>query len=284
MRTCLPCFENCYGCTGPREVIAPDGCTRCASALVDSDHAYSILQCIQRDEFNCSTDHFYDLVPPYLKTHPLRGKAVCRKCHQECENCFQNGAMLHTQCERCRHYYSKSTNECVNDCSYHNEYLEADTKNCQPCNSECKLGCTGSNNYECKECRSFRIHFADVRRIVEEMVAQKYDISQSRSQHSDLSDNQIQVDQSAKLLDDLIQANAHALNQSNTSGTMKDNKLENLIELIKHYKEYHLRREYTVNSESNSSKIEVVFCINECPLMMPYQTMDLFCTKDKLTV
>lgn len=125
---CLPCDESCFGCTGPRNVIAYDGCIRCSSALVDNDPVYTVLKCIIREEFNCTGDYFWDLVPSNLKNHPLKGKAVCRRCHKECDGCFKNGAFLNTQCERCMNYYSKSTNECVNDCANHNQYLEDNTK------------------------------------------------------------------------------------------------------------------------------------------------------------
>jgi L1 cell adhesion molecule len=129
-RMCLPCDENCFGCTGPRNTIAPDGCIKCASALVDNDHSYTIAQCIRREEFNCSTEEglFYDVVPSNLKTHALKGKTVCRRCNDECDGCYKNGPLLGTQCAVCRNFYSKSTNECVGDCLYHNEYLQAGTK------------------------------------------------------------------------------------------------------------------------------------------------------------
>ena len=32
-KLCLPCYKDCFGCTGPNTKIAPDGCTKCASAL-----------------------------------------------------------------------------------------------------------------------------------------------------------------------------------------------------------------------------------------------------------
>jgi epidermal growth factor receptor len=126
-KLCLPCDENCFGCSGPRNTIAPDGCIRCSSALVNNDHSYTIVKCIQKDEFNCSDDHFFDLVPVNLKNHPLKGKTVCRQCHDECDGCYKNGPLLNTQCAACKNFYSKSTNECVGDCFYHNEYLQAGT-------------------------------------------------------------------------------------------------------------------------------------------------------------
>ncbi len=127
-KTCMPCDENCFGCTGPKNIIGQSGCTRCSSAIVDNDHAYTVVSCIQKDEYNCTDDHFLDIVPSYLTMHPLKGQTVCRKCNKECDGCFRNGAQLKTQCEKCTNFYSKSTNECVNDCAYHNEYLESETQ------------------------------------------------------------------------------------------------------------------------------------------------------------
>jgi L1 cell adhesion molecule len=125
---CLPCHESCFGCTGPKDTIEPGGCTKCASALVQNDDDYTIVKCILRETYECNNNYFLDLVPPNLKSHPLVGKTVCRECNNECDNCYQNGAHLNTECEKCKNYYSKASNKCVSNCSLNNEYEEPGTK------------------------------------------------------------------------------------------------------------------------------------------------------------
>ncbi len=125
---CRPCYKDCYGCTGPGETIGQNGCTRCYSALVSNDQAYSILKCIEKDDYECSRSEFSMIVPESLKNHPLKGKKVCRKCNDVCDNCFENGAKLGTQCKKCKHFYSNLSGECVYNCSSHSEYLESETK------------------------------------------------------------------------------------------------------------------------------------------------------------
>jgi hypothetical protein len=73
-------------------------------------------------------DEFSILVPESLKNHPLKGKEVCRKCHNECDECFENGAKLEAQCKKCKNYFSNSTGECVKNCTFEDEYLELNTK------------------------------------------------------------------------------------------------------------------------------------------------------------
>ena len=95
---------------------------------VNNDPGYSIIECIDKNNYNCVDNEFSVLVPESLRSHPLRGKKVCRKCHNECDNCFENGAKLDTQCKRCRNFYSNATGECVRNCSANSEYLEPGTK------------------------------------------------------------------------------------------------------------------------------------------------------------
>ena len=127
---CLPCYKDCYGCTGPGNRIGPGGCTKCSSALVDNDPAYSLLQCIVLDEYACNGQHFTDLVSENVADgrHPLRGKTVCRRCNAECDKCYKSGVQLKSECEACRNYYSLTSNKCVTNCSAHNEYVEKGTK------------------------------------------------------------------------------------------------------------------------------------------------------------
>lgn len=111
-----------------RDLITENGCKSCNSALVDNDNLFTIQKCIIKEGFNCTGDYFWNLVPENLKSHPLRGKTVCRKCHKECDSCFANGAALKQQCYMCKNLHSNSTNECVSNCSSHNEYLQTGTK------------------------------------------------------------------------------------------------------------------------------------------------------------
>lgn len=160
-RKCLECDQSCYGCTGPLNTMGPGGCTSCYSALVNNDNGFSIIKCIKRVESNCSAavsssslalsrhqiiknqkndsfkitlngddefSTFRTFVPDNLPSHPLRGKTVCRKCNQECDGCFANGAKLGEGCRKCRNFYSNETNECVSSCSKYNEYQEVGTK------------------------------------------------------------------------------------------------------------------------------------------------------------
>lgn len=125
---CLECNTSCYGCTGPSDTIGPGGCTSCNSALVNNDASYSVIRCIDRNEFNCSaSDGAPILVPPDLSSHPMRGKTVCRKCNSECDGCLAKGTILGEGCKKCRNFYSRSMNECVSNCSKNNEYFEKDT-------------------------------------------------------------------------------------------------------------------------------------------------------------
>jgi hypothetical protein len=131
-KLCLPCYRDCFGCTGPNKTIEPNGCTKCSSALVDNDAAYSVLKCTILDEFECGSGHYIDVVS--LPNHPLRGKDVCRKCKSECNDCYKDGDIFikddptKSECKACRNFLSKTTNRCVFNCTTHNEYIEPNTK------------------------------------------------------------------------------------------------------------------------------------------------------------
>ena len=133
-KLCLPCYSDCFGCTGPGKTIEPNGCTKCSSAIVDNDPSYTIIKCILLEEFDCTNDHFIDHVPLYLANHPLRGKAVCRKCKDECNEChkfgdsYVAGDQLKSECKKCKYFLSKSTNRCVFNCTAHNEYIQPNTE------------------------------------------------------------------------------------------------------------------------------------------------------------
>lgn len=75
-------------------------------------------------------------MPQNLKTHPLKGKHVCRKCNDECDECYENGVKLNTQCKKCKNLYSNSTGECVKNCTSHNEYLDDSKMSCLSCNRD----------------------------------------------------------------------------------------------------------------------------------------------------
>ncbi len=131
-KLCLPCYRDCFGCTGPNKTIEPKGCTKCSSALVDNDSAYTVLKCILLEEYECeSNGHFIDRV--HLPSHPLSGKLVCRKCNDVCDECFKSGDSYiagdsqNSQCKKCKYFVSKSNNKCVFNCTTQNEYTELNT-------------------------------------------------------------------------------------------------------------------------------------------------------------
>ena len=181
-------------------------------------------------------------MPENLRSHPLKGKKVCRKCNSECVNCFGSGAKLHTQCEQCRNFYSEISLECVSNCSVQrNEYLLEGTKTCKACNVECKsgAGCFGSGVNQCNECRAYKLAYNDAKRFIEFLGTLK-------SKESELSSQ-----------------------MSNSLNTQ----LEFYKEIIKNF-----------NNNSNSKDLNednIVFCVSECPTIMPYKTGNLFCTDNK---
>ena len=80
-RECLPCYKDCYGCSGPGRTLGAGACSRCSSALVDNDEALSVLECVEMEALNCSgaAGQFSMLVPEGMD-HPLRGKKVLGFC------------------------------------------------------------------------------------------------------------------------------------------------------------------------------------------------------------
>ena len=108
-----------------------------------------------------------------MTSHPLLNKVVCRKCPDECESCYDN-----LNCIKCKNYLSIRTNQCVAQCSI-DEYLDNKTqvsnccslygieiiflllKQCLPCHAECLNGCLGSTNFECNDCKTFKLLLND---------------------------------------------------------------------------------------------------------------------------
>jgi hypothetical protein len=257
-RACLPCYKDCYGCTGPKDTIGVDGCVKCHSALVNNDASYSILKCIDRESYNCTENTFWDLVPENLKEHKLRGKTVCRKCNSECDNCYKNGAAFGTECEKCLNLYSKSNGQCVANCSSTNEYLEAGTSNCLPCNKECEQGCTGQSIYECKQCRAYKVTLSSVKKLIDSIMANQH--HEPLQPHSD----------------------SDSLAQLNGGSDLNNAKIT--IQLVENYRNYLVYREnsYLINERNPQEEDDsTVFCVNECPAQLPYKTNALFCTDVK---
>ena len=252
-KECLPCYKDCYECTGPKETIGPGGCTKCSNALVSNDAAYSIVKCIAKEVDTCGDNHFIKVVPENLKTHPLKGKRVCRKCDDECDNCYDNGVQLHTQCEKCRNFYSVASNECVSNCSMQrNEYAESGKQVCRSCSSECKSGkgCRGSGVHECNECRAYKLSYTDAKRYIDHL--------------NDLKSRQHELD-----------------TQMNNS---LRSQLEFYREFIQNFNQHMLESGFEYMSAYGSSNIDrdrVEFCVSECPAMLPYKTANMFCTDNK---
>lgn len=120
-KECLPCAFSCYGCKGPADTIGEKGCTDCNSALVDNDNSFTVLKCILWNN-TCPPGYFHDVVN--LKDHPLKGRDVCKKCHDECDECNGSGNSLSHGCIKCKNFYSKNSNRCVKNCSIYNEHLK----------------------------------------------------------------------------------------------------------------------------------------------------------------
>lgn len=120
---CLPCAESCFSCNGPEETLSKNGCVDCTSALVDNDNSYTVLKCMIREQ--CPYGFFRDIIK--MTSHPLKDRVVCRKCHNECDGCIENGALLNSSCIKCKNFYSNKNNLCVNNCSIHNEYFKDGT-------------------------------------------------------------------------------------------------------------------------------------------------------------
>ncbi len=248
VKECLPCYEHCYECTGPGNTIGPGGCTKCSNALVENDFDYSVIKCIASENYTCGENFFTGVVPENLKSHPLKGKKICRKCNDECVNCFDNGVKLHTQCARCRNHFSESHLECVSNCSMQrNEYSLASTNICRACNVECKSerGCYGPGVHECNECRAYKLTYKDASRFLDYL-------SMLKSKQSELT---TQMNNSLK------------------------SQLEFYKEMIANFLNHKSSQE--LNYQDGMSEIDeenVVFCVSECPTLMPYKTGDLFCT------
>jgi hypothetical protein len=229
---------------------------------VHNDASYSVLKCIDRESYNCTENTFWDLVPEYLKEHNLRGKTVCRKCNSECHNCYKNGATFGIECEKCANLYSKSSGQCVANCSSSGEYLEAGTKYCLPCNKECEKGCTGQNIYECKQCRLYKITLADVKRLLDSLTGNQQEmvpLPQQQEQGKDVAHAQLNPDNelaNAKLIQSII---------------------DNYRSFLINKENYNLMNNRNPEYENDS----IVFCVNECPSQLPYKTTDLYCTDVK---
>jgi hypothetical protein len=108
----------------------------------------------------------------------------------------------------------------------------------------------------------------------------------------DVSFNQQQMDWSMRLLEEMAAASSSQAENLSLTTALKDTKKRSLFDLVYEYKEYYTRKEYTrVEDETRGNKTytqqllemeSIVFCVSECPVMMPYQTEDKFCTDDKI--
>lgn len=264
-RECLPCYKDCYGCTGPKDTLTVGGCSQCSSAIVGNDADYSVLKCVEREALNCSLgqNEFPMLVPEALE-HPLRGKKVCRKCHDQCDGCIDNGVRLGTQCRQCRNYLSDYTGECVKNCSFDREYLQRDTKICLACHSECKLGCHGSGNFECQQCRTYQLKLADAESLIVAFAAESTYLG--GPSFADLS-----VAAKVKYLEEL--ATEH--------GADKGSKfIQSRIEIIMNVRQFYYNRYQAINNTvfTSGDDAAAVFCVSACPQEFPYKNDDNFCT------
>lgn len=111
------CF-NLNSCLGPENSVSPNGCITCNKAIVDNDDAYTIIKCI--GDIDCELGYYLTIVPK-LRPHLLQNKLVCRKCHNECVNCYGDGS---SNCYSCQNYNSSRNNQCVTSCSPTEEFLD----------------------------------------------------------------------------------------------------------------------------------------------------------------
>jgi hypothetical protein len=142
-----------------------------------------------------------------------------------------------------------------------------------PCNNECKLGCNGTGVYECNECRSFKLKLIDLNQIVRVLAEKKYDIAVYMSENNY---NQKQIDLASRLMQDII--------ENEKSDIFKDAKTENLFKLLKSYQDYYSKKELHLEEGTFNVNIDegnLIFCVNECPVQMPYQTNDFFCSRER---
>ncbi|CAF0744980.1 unnamed protein product [Brachionus calyciflorus] len=240
-KTCMPCASSCYGCRGPEEIINDNGCIDCNSALVDNDDSNTILKCILRT--SCPEGFVQDLVK--LNNHPLQGRIVCRKCHTECDGCVSSGSILNHNCIKCKNFFSNKTNECVNNCSIHNEYLKIGTNVCLACDQECKSGCIGSSIYECNECKGYKMKLKDVELIINEYIMKV-----------NLKGNGL-IERTESLL--------KSFQKDLDNFEIEKLLVENYLVLVN-------------KSSSGIDRNRVVFCIKQCPKQMPFPTSEKFCS------
>jgi hypothetical protein len=142
------------------------------------------------------------------------------------------------------------------------------------------------NSFECKECRSFKVKLEDVRNMIEKMIIENYSenyaILKKEYSYESFSYDQLQI-RIAKIILENLTKDLKGVPESN----QQDSKLEYLIEILKNFKEYYIAKEYfTPVSAKNSTlntELDVFFCVDECPISMPFQTLDSFCTNDKIS-
>lgn len=147
---CQPCDEKCLHCVGPWV----SDCLLCRNYMYESI-------CVD----SCDSS---------LKLYADANSKMCQKCDVACiqgctgptaDDCTLRDCssyscpsekVLDADCQCvdtiCQQY--KNNNHCVDECP---SLTFADTNRlCQPCHSECSVGCTGPSNHECQACVNFQ--------------------------------------------------------------------------------------------------------------------------------
>lgn len=128
------------------------------------------------------------------------------------------------------------------------------------CSSECKSGCWGSDQFECTECRTYKLTLGVAEQII-----------QLRAQDTDLREISFNDQTAADKLSFLNQLAAVITDTSPTSI-----KLTSTNEIVKSVKQFYLK----LTQNLIDSNKPIVFCVSACPPEFQYKTSDNFCTEE----
>nr|ANP44418.1 epidermal growth factor receptor Smed-egfr-6 [Schmidtea mediterranea] len=178
-------------CTGPGNHIGVNGCRKCnyVQLLTNGSEGFisrftvHSLTCIHSSN-NCldgyfkisldfhSPENIMSLLKLYSNNsslkmvlenwidrqanHEYQFGAICLPCHPLCSQC-SDGTI--ESCHRCKSH--RRGKECVHNC-YEDDYISKNSSNaeslCLKCHEECMEGCTGSTEYDCKQCKRVKIY------------------------------------------------------------------------------------------------------------------------------
>lgn len=132
-----------------------------------------------------------------------------------------------------------------------------------PCNDKCREGCNNGDVYGCNDCGSFKLTLNDLTYTVEK-AANDCSIEIGKANLSSSYDKN-RIELANKLISDC-------------SKDLYNNKLFELIEI---YRDYFIMKEFSQDHQVEIEKKSVNFCVNECPIHVPFQTANKFCSREK---